>query len=321
MVIVGGITRLTGSGLSMADWQPIMGVFPPMNEAEWNEKFELYKATPQFIDINNEFTLSEFKSIFWWEFIHRDLGRLIGLIFIIPFIIFWIQKRFNKPLLKKMFILLFLGSLQAILGWYMVYSGLIDKPYVSHFRLAAHFITALTVMSYILWIILDLKKPVPKTNNNPFLKKISLLLIGIILIQLTYGAFTAGLDAGFGNHTLSNAFAPPSQFGDILNHPFTVIFIHKYLGIFILLLSIGLQFFSKRIAISKEQTIGINILSATIQLQFLLGLFTLIYNIPIDLAVTHQAVGVLVLSACLYLLHQSIQSKKLKIVYDKIRMI
>ncbi len=307
MVIIGGITRLTGSGLSMADWKPIMGAVPPINEADWNEKFELYKATPEFNIKNNQFTLNEFKSIFWWEFIHRNLGRLIGLVFILPFIIFWIQKRFSKPLLKKMFLLLFLGSLQAVLGWYMVYSGLIDKPYVSHFRLAAHFITAVTVMSFILWIVLDLKMPTTEKSSNPLLKNISMTFIFIITLQLIYGAFTAGLDAGFGQNTFSNSFAPPSQFGNIFNHPFTVVFIHKYLGILILTAAITLFIFSKKIAVTKNQTIGIKLLAGTILIQFLLGIFTLVYNVPLDLAITHQAVAILVLSSSIVLLHESIR--------------
>jgi heme a synthase len=304
MVLVGGITRLTGSGLSMADWNPIMGALPPLNKTEWLDKFELYKKTPEYIKINNDFDLSDFKSIFWWEFIHRNLGRLIGLVFIIPFLFFWIKKKLDKQLLKKLFFLFFLGAFQGVLGWYMVYSGLIDKPYVSHLRLAAHFINALAVLSFILWIILDLTNTRTE-NSNTTLKRLGLAIITILTVQLTYGAFTAGLDAGHGQNSLSSLFNLPNTFQHIIDHPFTVVFIHKYIGVFILICSIILKLCAKKITKEKQQIRAINIFLSSVVIQYVLGALTLIYSVPIELGILHQAGAVLVLSATIYLIHTS----------------
>jgi heme a synthase len=308
MILVGGITRLTGSGLSMAEWKPIMGVLPPLNSTEWLDKFELYKKTPEFIIKNNHFNLNDFKSIFWWEFFHRNLGRLVGLIFIFPFIFFWKMKMLKKRLLKNLFVLLFLGTFQGILGWYMVYSGLIDKPYVSHLRLAAHFINALAVLSLILWIILDLKN-IRKKHSSSIIKPIGLIILSILTIQLTYGALTAGLDAGYGQNRLYSLIDFPIKFQHIINHSLTVVFIHKYLGIFILMCLILLKFYSKKITINKHQKKSINILFLSVVFQYILGSLTLIYSVPIVLGLLHQTGAVIVLSATIYLIHSSYEYK------------
>lgn len=302
MVIVGGITRLTGSGLSMADWKPIIGAIPPLNESDWLEKFELYKSTPEYIIKNNHFSLSEFKSIFWWEFIHRDLGRLIGLIFIIPFIIFWIQKRFDASLLKKMFIILGLGSLQGLLGWYMVKSGLVDEPNVSHFRLAAHFSTALTAMLYVFWVAITIIFP-DKTPNTSLNKKIKFLVI-LIIGQIIYGAFTAGMDAGYG-YTKS-IFALPEVMKNIINDGETILFIHRYLAGFIFIYASYVYFSEiKNKAILSFQRLGLMVMYGTLITQILLGVFTLIYSVPINLGVMHQAVAVVLLTSCVYLIKRT----------------
>lgn len=304
MVVIGGITRLTGSGLSMADWKPIMGAIPPLNEADWMEKFDLYQATPEYKIVNNHFTLEEFKSIFWWEFIHRDLGRLIGLIFIIPFSIFWVQKRFDKDLLKKMFIILGLGALQGLLGWYMVSSGLVDKPHVSHFRLAAHFITALSAMLYIFWVAISILYP----NNSkvPSLKKKTKILGALVVLQIIYGAFTAGLKAGFGNFIFADIFAIPVQILSFINDGPTVIFIHRYLAIFILLYTLYTYFTEyKTKDITNYQFKGLNVILGVVLLQVILGVLTLLNSVPISLGVIHQAVAVLVITSCVYLIRRT----------------
>jgi len=305
MVIIGGITRLTGSGLSITDWKPIMGALPPMNDIEWNNKFELYKTTPEFKIKNNTFNLLEFKNIFWWEFAHRNLGRLIGLIFFIPFLIFLLTKSFNKRFTRQMIILLLIGGFQGVLGWFMVYSGLIDVPYVSHLRLAAHFITAISVMSYIFWIILELssKKEIKKYNKLPYI--LSLIFTFVVTIQLIYGAFTAGLDAGFGNNKLLDIINFPSSFGNIISHPFTVLFIHRYLGIILLLSVIILKLKIKDITNSLKINRAVNFLLIAIIFQCILGISTLLLNIPIILAVIHQGFAILVLLSCIYMIYCS----------------
>ncbi len=305
MVVIGGITRLTGSGLSMADWKPILGAMPPMNEAEWMEKFELYKATPEFKIINNDFTLEDFKTIFWWEFIHRDLGRLIGLIFFIPFLIFWFKKKFDRPFLKKMIILFILGGFQGVLGWFMVASGLDQIPHVSHYRLAAHLVTALFVMMYILWVVLDLVYPKEKERPNDGIRKLGVIMISMVGVQLIYGAFVAGLKAGFGNHTLSSVVAMPYEFGSILTNGFTVLFMHRYLAIAIFLFAIYIWYKSKGLQLTGRRIQAANFLLVSVVIQFLLGVLALLYSVPVELGVIHQAGAVLVLSSTLYLIHES----------------
>ena len=195
MVIIGGLTRLTGSGLSMVDWNLVKGIIPPLTPYEWQETFNLYKQYPEYQIKNYTLSLSEFKTIFFWEYLHRMIGRLLGLVFIIPFVYFLITKQLNKKLIIRTSILLFLGSTQAFLGWWMVKSGLVDKPDVSHFRLAAHLTTAFITFSYTFWIILTLIFPNKKTYNKK-LYKISSYLVVLLLIQIIYGAFVAGLEAG-----------------------------------------------------------------------------------------------------------------------------
>ncbi len=303
MVIIGGITRLTGSGLSMADWKPIMGAIPPINEGDWNAKFELYEATPEFRIVNKDFSLEDFKSIFWWEFIHRDLGRLIGLIFIIPFIIFWVQGRFDKKTLKKMFVILILGAFQGVLGWYMVSSGLDKNPHVSHFRLAAHLSTALIAMLYIFWVALTLKHPQRTTNNS--LRKKTIYLTVLIAIQIVFGAFTAGLKAGYGNFSFLDVFKIPVV-QSIINDGTSILFIHRYLGLSIFVVTAYLFFthYSKPTLLAHQKN-GLLILFLLVITQVSLGIFTLLFSVPISLGVLHQATAVLTITSCFYLIRRS----------------
>lgn len=304
MVIVGGVTRLTGSGLSMTDWKPITGAVPPLSEADWLKRFELYQATPQYVSHNSHFTLPEFKSIFWWEFIHRNLGRLIGLIFIIPFLLFWFQKRFDNSLLKKMLLILLLGGFQGFLGWYMVKSGLVDKPYVSHFRLAAHFTTALTAMLYIFWVAISILHPqkTPAIALNKKVKGLSLLVI----IQIIYGAFTAGLKAGFGNFFFTDIFAIPNQISSFINDGTTVLFMHRYLALLILIYTLYIyisEIKSKQNLAFQKQ--GLTFVLITVLMQVTLGILTLLNSVPLPLGVLHQVGAVFVLTSCIYVIRRS----------------
>jgi heme a synthase len=312
MVVVGGITRLTGSGLSMADWKPIMGAIPPMNEAQWIAKFDLYQQTPEFEKVNPSFTLTDFKSIFWWEFIHRLLARIIGVIFIIPFVFFWIKKKFDKVLLKKVFIIFVLGGLQGLLGWYMVKSGLVDKPHVSHFRLAAHLLTALSVMAYILWVIMDIVYPDRESVHVKGLRKITWVILGIIVLQITYGAFVAGLKAGFMYNTFpkmgANWLAPEvgeGGFTSLFSQGATVQFIHRTLGIILMFVAPLFWIWARRKNVVGRQNRGFIFLNLSVGIQVLLGVFALLYIVPVSLGVIHQAGAVVVLCSAVYLLHQT----------------
>lgn len=196
MVIVGGITRLTHSGLSISNYKLISGTIPPMNEVEWQEAFDLYKQYPEYQKLNYHFTLDDFKDIYFWEWLHRVLGRFIGIVFIVPFLYFLVTKQLSKPTIKKSIILLIMGGFQGFLGWYMVKSGLVDRPDVSHYRLAAHLTTAFLTFAYTFWVALDLIFPKKKEIDVSFRNLVRVSLV-VLIIQIIYGAFVAGLDAGW----------------------------------------------------------------------------------------------------------------------------
>ncbi|MDB4121950.1 COX15/CtaA family protein, partial [Flavobacteriaceae bacterium] len=196
MVIVGGITRLTHSGLSISNYKLISGTIPPTNALQWNEAFDLYKQYPEYQKLNYNMTIDEFKDIYFWEWIHRVIGRFIGLVFVIPFVYFLLRKQLKKSTIKKCLILLAMGGFQGFLGWFMVKSGLVDKPDVSHYRLAMHLTTAFLTFAYTFWVALDLIFPLKKEINTRFRNLIRVGLV-ILVIQIIWGAFVAGLDAGW----------------------------------------------------------------------------------------------------------------------------
>jgi cytochrome c oxidase assembly protein subunit 15 len=244
-VLLGGITRLTGSGLSITEWKPIMGTLPPMNDQDWNTAFEKYKQIAQFKYINPDFTIGDFKFIFFWEWFHRLWARLIAVAFAIPFIIFIIRKRFKKEMIRPMLILFLLGALQGLVGWIMVQSGLEDSEllYVSHYKLAIHFILALGLLCYALWFAFDLLIPKEQITVSKPLRKFSFWLIVLLVIQLIYGAFMAGLKAApFAPTwpTMNGVWFPQNihSFGGrefrglsfLTDHPLVVHFIHRNLG-------------------------------------------------------------------------------------------
>ena len=193
MVVIGGITRLTHSGLSITEWKPIMGSIPPLNDNDWNEVFKKYQDTPEFQKINFDMGLDEFKYIFMWEFIHRLIGRLIGVVFIIPFIYFVYKRMLDKLMMRRSMFLFLLGGLQGVLGWYMVYSGLQDDPHVSHYRLAAHLITAFITFGFTLWFALDLIYPkenennISKSSDHKVLYQLSKVILVLVVIQIKVG--------------------------------------------------------------------------------------------------------------------------------------
>ncbi|MFY7740907.1 MAG: COX15/CtaA family protein, partial [Flavobacterium sp.] len=197
MVTVGGITRLTNSGLSMTDWHLVTDTFPPLTEEKWQAAFDEYKKFPEYqkINIHNDFQLSDYKFIYFWEWFHRFIGRIIGMVFMIPFVYFLIKKKLDSETIKKCIILLGMGAFQGFLGWFMVKSGLIDNPDVSHFRLALHLTFAFITFAYTLWVALDLIYP-DKKEVNTTLRKYARIAIVFLIIQIIYGGFVAGLNAG-----------------------------------------------------------------------------------------------------------------------------
>ena len=314
MVLVGGITRLTHSGLSISNYKLISGTLPPLNAEEWQEAFDLYKQYPEYQKLNSHFTIEDFKSIFFWEWLHRVIGRFIGLVFIIPFIYFLIKKKLNKTTLKKCFILLGLGAFQGFLGWYMVKSGLINRPDVSHFRLAAHLTTAFVTCAYSFWVALDLIYPEQKPAI-PRLKKLLQIALFLLLTQIVWGAFVAGLDAGFiHNHwpLMSDGklihetvyIEQTSLFKNFTEGKSGVQFIHRYLAYIVVAIIIYIGYKSKKIETTLEQKKGIKLLIGLVILQFTLGVFTLVFAVPLSLGIAHQIVAFLLLGAMTFTLHR-----------------
>jgi len=316
MVIVGGITRLTNSGLSMTDWHLVTDTFPPLTEAKWQEAFDQYKQFPEYqkINIHNDFQLSDYKFIYFWEWFHRFIGRIIGLVFILPFVYFLIKKKLDTATIKKSIILLSMGAFQGFLGWFMVRSGLIDNPDVSHFRLALHLTFAFITFAYTFWVALDLiypeKKPIEKS-----LRTIARYALALLLLQIIYGGFVAGLNAGLiHNHwplMSDGQFIHDSVFLEQKNIllSFTegksgVQFIHRTLAYIVVAIMALLYFKSKKFSLDKGQKNGINSLLIIVILQFALGVFTLLYGVPLWLGLTHQINAFFLLSAMTFTLHR-----------------
>lgn len=316
MVVVGGITRLTNSGLSMTDWHLITDTLPPLTEAKWQEAFDQYKQFPEYqkINIHNNFTLSDYKFIYFWEWFHRFIGRAIGIVFIIPFVYFLIKKRLDKETLKKCLILLGLGGLQGFFGWFMVKSGLIDNPDVSHFRLALHLTTAFITFAYTFWVALDLIYPV-KRNVEKTLRSIARYTLFFLLLQIIYGGFVAGLNAGLiHNHwplMSDGQFIHDSVFleQDSLLLSFTegksgVQFIHRTLAYVVTGMILFLYYKSSKYNIDFNQKRSLQALVFLVFVQFALGVFTLLYGVPLWLGLIHQVNAFFLLSAMTYSLHR-----------------
>ncbi|MFL2637990.1 MAG: COX15/CtaA family protein [Flavobacteriaceae bacterium] len=314
MVVVGGITRLTHSGLSMPDYKLISGTIPPINDQQWQEAFELYKQYPEYQKLNSNISLTEFKGIFFWEWLHRVIGRFIGLVFIIPFLYFIITRQLDKSTIKKTIILLILGGFQGFLGWYMVKSGLVDRPDVSHYRLAAHLTTAFVTFAFTLWVALDLIFPIKQTINKTYRNLIRIGL-AILFIQIIYGAFVAGLDAGFiHNHwpmmsegkfmheTVLTEKTP--VYKNFIEGRSGVQFVHRILA-FIVVISIAIIYIKgKKIAVSNHQLNGLNSLLILVGLQSLLGVLAILLQVPLWLGIAHQIGAFLLLSSMIFTLHR-----------------
>ena len=311
-VLLGGITRLTGSGLSITEWKPIMGSLPPINDQQWDDAFDKYKQIAQYKYLNSSFTLNDFKSIFFWEWFHRLWARLIGVTFLIPFIIFLIQKRFKKEMVKPMIILFLLGALQGLVGWIMVMSGLNEENlYVSHYRLAIHFILALGLICYTLWFALELLVPQHELVTNPSLRKFTIWLIAILTLQLIYGAFMAGLKAAtyaptwpdINGNFMPRGGSPSSGILKLFDNPIVVHFIHRNLAYLFIILIFTWSVRSKKIKSPLfKKTTWLPL--ALVLLQLILGIFTVI-NSPNPkalrwLGVTHQFIAMCLLLSLIF---------------------
>ncbi len=318
MVVIGGITRLTHSGLSMTDWNLLMGAIPPLNETQWQEAFEQYKQFPEYQIVNTHFTLNEFKQIFFWEYLHRLIGRIIGVVFIVPFIYFLVKKKLSPSLLKKSLFLFFLGALQGYLGWYMVDSGLQDRPDVSHYRLALHLITAFITYSFTFWFALELMLP---NIDRPVKKlhRLTLFILILTIIQIIYGAFVAGLDAGLIYNTFpkmndqwiaDNVFAFSPWWKNFIEHKDGVQFIHRYIAYLVVISIVIFYFIATKYPLSRWQQKGLRFMLAAVIIQFVLGVFTLLYRVPIVLGALHQIGAFFLLTSILFVLFAFSSHKK-----------
>jgi cytochrome c oxidase assembly protein subunit 15 len=316
MVVVGGITRLTNSGLSMTDWHLVTDTFPPMSEEKWQDAFEEYKKFPEYqkINIHNDFTLSDYKFIYFWEWFHRLIGRVIGIVFIIPFIYFLIRKKLDKATIGKCLILLAMGALQGFFGWFMVKSGLVDNPDVSHFRLSLHLTFAFVTFAYTLWVALDLIYPERKPAIAP-LKKLARITLLILLLQIIYGGFVAGLNAGLihnhwplmsdGQFMHDSIFIEkPSLLLALTEGQSGVQFVHRTMAYVVVAFIVFLFIKGKKYSLDTQQKQGLNALVIIVSLQFILGVFTLLLRVPLWLGLAHQVVAFFLLTAMTFTLHR-----------------
>lgn len=313
-IVIGGITRLTGSGLSITKWELVTGTFPPMSESAWKEAFNQYKTTPQYELINKNMKLDRFKFIYFWEYFHRLWARLIGFAFLIPLLYFLAKRWINKTLLKQLLILVSLGLIVALFGWIMVMSGLVDRPWVSAYKLAMHLILALFVYAYLLKITMNYTNSSGIISHNAYRQMMNIFII-LLFIQLIFGAFMSGMHAGLSYPTwpkIGNEFIPSAMFDTPKDAFFKyesnpqiiaiVHFVHRNLAYILLILGSILYIKGRKISLNKAW-INNNILLITLLVsQVLLGIITLIScngRIPIFLASLHQALAIILLTIVL----------------------
>jgi len=302
MVVIGGVTRLTGSGLSMVEWRPFIGILPPLTEVEWMRVFKLYQASPEFQQVNIDMNLAEFKVIFFWEYVHRVWGRLLGLAFGLPLLFFWLAGRIPQGYGLPLLGLLALGSVQGIVGWWMVTSGLVDNPAVSQYRLAIHLSMALLILLLLLWTALNLRFGRSKRPSGR--AAATLLLVALTIIA---GAFVAGMDAGllYNEYPLMGDGLVPVEYGenglfDPFDNPATAQFHHRWIAVLAVLAVADLWVSGLRKGLGGL----VHIMAVSVIIQFLLGLTTLLLGVPVWAGALHQAGAVLLLSVVLVVTHR-----------------
>ncbi|MEA1015841.1 COX15/CtaA family protein [Sphingosinicella sp. LY1275] len=310
MIVVGGITRLTESGLSITRWEPVSGTLPPLNAEQWQEEFDAYKASPQYQKINRGMTLAEFKDIFFWEYVHRLLGRVIGLAFAIPFVWFAWKKAIPRGYGWRLGALLALGGLQGFIGWWMVASGLIDRPDVSHLRLAIHLLTAFLILAGLVWTALDLRL----LDRDPAAKPVRMPTVGIwalsiLGVQMLFGAYVAGLDAGYAFNTwpmMGSEWFPADTpmlepfLRNYVDNPIVVQFIHRWVAFAVAVMVLLLAFEAWSRGLRSEAVVAV----AAVFVQILIGILTLLTGVDLWIAVAHQGMAAILLGAIVLAAHR-----------------
>jgi cytochrome c oxidase assembly protein subunit 15 len=321
MVVVGGLTRLTHSGLSITDWS-FMGSVPPFNQSIWQDRFLKYQQSPEFQKINSEMTLEQFKPIFLWEYIHRMIGRVMMYIFAGGFIYFLLKKKIRKDMWPGFVLLFIMGAMQAVIGWWMVYSGLRDKPAVSHYRLATHLMSAFTLFAFTFWFTLKLIYPRQQLEKGEGskLKTLSVLFFSVLIFQIIYGAFTAGYVEGDAAHirpghifntwpkmgdewVASQVTQKESLFANLFENASGIQFMHRTIAVLVVILVCIIWNRSSKLQLNKAQNLGVSLLIYGVTVQFLLGVFTLLYNVPVLIGALHQTGAFFLFGASIFLLY------------------
>ncbi len=319
MVIVGGATRLTDSGLSITEWRPILGAIPPLNELDWLAALEKYRQIPEYKLINKGMSLQDFKFIYWWEWGHRFLGRFIGIAFLVPFLWFWLSGRLHRRQIPRLAILFVLGGLQGALGWYMVKSGLVDRTDVSQYRLSAHLTLATVIFAAIVWTAFGFGQARHNFPGTVRLGKTALAVVVLIIAQTSLGGFVAGLDAGLVHNTwplMDGSLIPDGllvmepAWRNAFENVLTVQFQHRMAAYFIAILA-GVQAVR---AMAESNPAAVRLSGATIGLavfmQIGIGIWTLLAQVPISLGLLHQGGALIVLSVCIWHLHEVCSAKR-----------
>ena len=316
MVVVGGVTRLTGSGLSMVRWHPVSGVLPPIGEAAWREDFDAYRASPEYRLVNRGMSLAEFQRIFWMEYAHRMLGRGVGIAFLIPFLVFLAMRAIPPPMIPRLAGVFVLGGAQGLLGWYMVQSGLVDEPRVSQYRLAAHLSLAVLIYVYLLALALrmfddDGLPRRPAVGRGP-IAGLALVAGVAVFLTLVMGAFVAGLKAGYVYPTfpkMGEFWIPPGMFETVpwwrslFENPVTAQFVHRVLALASILVVIAAWGASLRVGVPRRVRLWAGASLVAVAAQTALGISTVLLHVPIPLAAGHQAGGIALLTCLVGLYH------------------
>jgi cytochrome c oxidase assembly protein subunit 15 len=310
MIVVGGITRLTESGLSIVRWEPVAGAVPPINEAEWVAEFDRYRQSPQYEQVNQGMSLAEFKGIFFWEYVHRLLGRVIGLAFALPLLWFAWRRAVPAGYGWRLVALLALGGLQGAIGWWMVASGLVDRPEVSHIRLAVHLLAALLIFAALIWTALDLRRlaadPAARPARMPTLAIWTLSVLGL---QLMFGAYVAGLEAGYAFSSwprMGDEFFPSQAplmepfLRNFVDNPIVVQFVHRWLAFGVA----ALAFMLAAEAWRRRHRLDALLVAGAVTLQILLGIATLLTGVELTVAAAHQGMAALLLAAMVAASHR-----------------
>ena len=304
IVVVGGITRLTQSGLSIVRWEPLMGVLPPIGDAQWTERFAQYQQYPEYRQLRPGMTLDQFKVIFFWEYLHRLVARALGVVFLVPWLVFWWTGRLTRPIALRTLGVFALGAAQGALGWFMVASGLVDRPSVSHYRLAAHLGLAFVIVGTVVWLLCELRSSIPRATIPGAARRAlrrGAATVGVLLaVQIAWGAFVAGLDAGLAYNTFPlmagrlvplHAFTLDPLLANLIQHPAGVQWMHRVLGTALLIAACVVALRARALTADPPSRSLPAAFAAVIALQYALGVLTLLWVVPVSIASAHQLVA------------------------------